>query len=517
MSKDDRQRDDVVRLAADLHDGLLDAAGLERLRGLLAKDAASRDVYVDYTALHVLLASRHEPALQAASAMEIAVRDESSDFALKEEPTSAVRTVATLPIAFRSRHRLMKLVALAAMLLVAATLPWWLGSSAQPKFVAVLTDTSGAEWFANPPGVAPTRLAAGCRLQLTAGLAELTFSSGAVVVIKGPAELELVSPMCVRAARGAVRARVGSDATGFVIQTPTADVVDLGTEFGVDVNEVGATDVVVFDGAVVLSYDVSTDITTRQRRDRRRASSGDATMQLKTGEAVHVGLEGRVSRIVSVDSERFPVRAGGSRVLPVDPVIVAVHDNIPAPDSSQYYHIVHGGLSEDSRVYVDRRHEYNGVDEVGLPEFLLGADYVQTFNADKWREELEISVTLAQPAELFVIYDNRLPVPTWLSAQFVDTGYDVGIDELMFTSAHPGEPLAVGPGKSINTVHSVWRRVVEKPGVVTLGPIGDHAPTVSMYGLAARPLRPLRDDPPAASMHAALNQLAGIPFKLPSL
>ena len=86
MSKDDRQRDDVVRLAADLHDGLLDAAGLERLRGLLAKDAASRDVYVDYTALHVLLASRHEPALQAASAMEIAERDESSDFALKESP-----------------------------------------------------------------------------------------------------------------------------------------------------------------------------------------------------------------------------------------------------------------------------------------------------------------------------------------------------------------------------------------------------------------------------------------------
>ena len=39
-----------------------------------------------------------------------------------------------------------------------------------------------------------------------------------------------------------------------MIETPSTDVVDLGTEFGVDVDESGGTDVVVFEGAVDLAY-----------------------------------------------------------------------------------------------------------------------------------------------------------------------------------------------------------------------------------------------------------------------
>ena len=40
-------------------------------------------------------------------------------------------------------------------------------------------------------------------------------------------------------------------ARGYTILTPTAEVVDLGTEFGVDVDDSGASEVHVFDGDVV--------------------------------------------------------------------------------------------------------------------------------------------------------------------------------------------------------------------------------------------------------------------------
>ncbi|HMO85280.1 MAG TPA: hypothetical protein PKC18_10205, partial [Lacipirellulaceae bacterium] len=254
------QQDSTIRtLSSQLHDGILDPAAAAQLRSLLDKFPAGQDAYIDSVALHVLLVGAHEPALQSPSASELKALLPTS------MPTGSVvspgfdpnaGSVQTLhpgeqehaPSGRRGSGTQavpMKIgfVAAAAALLLTTGL-WWnrsVSTTSEP-FVAVLTDTAGVVWFADPPGAAPTRLESGRRIQLAEGLAELTFTSGAVVVVKGPADLELLSPMRVRAKRGAVRARVGSDAAGFVIETPTANVLDLGTEFGVDVNESGATD-----------------------------------------------------------------------------------------------------------------------------------------------------------------------------------------------------------------------------------------------------------------------------------
>ena len=53
--------------------------------------------------------------------------------------------------------------------------------------------------------------------------------------------------------RGVVTATVPESASGFVIDTDSAHVVDLGTAFGVSVSHAGQTDVCVFEGEVEVS------------------------------------------------------------------------------------------------------------------------------------------------------------------------------------------------------------------------------------------------------------------------
>jgi hypothetical protein len=120
--------------------------------------------------------------------------------------------------------------------------------------VAVLLLAPGAEWEDTglptwtgaplPPG----------RLRLRSGLAHIEFYSGATVILEGPAELELLSPRAASCLRGKLRATVPPQAQGFTIGTPKLDLVDRGTEFGVQVDAGGRTEVHVFQGKVDL-YD----------------------------------------------------------------------------------------------------------------------------------------------------------------------------------------------------------------------------------------------------------------------
>ena len=87
-------------------------------------------------------------------------------------------------------------------------------------------------------------------LRLERGLAEIEFDRGARVILQGPAGLELVSATSVELLTGTLTARVPAQARGFTVLTPRGKVVDLGTEFGLSVDEGGTTTVRVFTGEV---------------------------------------------------------------------------------------------------------------------------------------------------------------------------------------------------------------------------------------------------------------------------
>jgi hypothetical protein len=88
------------------------------------------------------------------------------------------------------------------------------------------------------------------RLHLQEGFAVLRFDGGAEVILAGDVELELASQGSARLHRGQLTVKVPEEAVGFTVQTPSGDMVDLGTEFAVDVDKKGATELYVLDGAV---------------------------------------------------------------------------------------------------------------------------------------------------------------------------------------------------------------------------------------------------------------------------
>ncbi len=90
----------------------------------------------------------------------------------------------------------------------------------------------------------------GQQLELTQGAAEITFDSGAQVVVEAPASLEVASAWNAVLRRGTIKANVPAQAVGFRIANSAVDVVDLGTEFSMVTEDNGETEVFVLKGAV---------------------------------------------------------------------------------------------------------------------------------------------------------------------------------------------------------------------------------------------------------------------------
>lgn len=90
-------------------------------------------------------------------------------------------------------------------------------------------------------------------LRFGAGQLTLAFTSGVSVHVEGPADILLAGPDRIVCHRGNIRAKIVEGAEGFTIETPGAAIVDLGTEFGVKVDDGGRSQVVVYQGKAEAS------------------------------------------------------------------------------------------------------------------------------------------------------------------------------------------------------------------------------------------------------------------------
>jgi hypothetical protein len=480
------------RLAQEKCDGLLSEEGVEELSELLASSVQARDEYWQIIAVHAQL-----------------------QWELGEEPTregphaqDPIISVADVPNADERRSRAIRpsswLIGLAASLLVAvfgALLAGRRGDD-QQRPVAVADEQHANSILGTLTALVPQSnwsvgraggnnvgsLQQGDTIYLDAGAAELRFTTNTVAVLESPLVMQLVSVDRVRVIRGNIKVEVAKGAEGFAVETASAEVIDLGTEFAVNVND-GNTDVVVYDGEVDLKV-----AATHDSRDADRV-----TKRFRAGEAVHVTDDGTLSRIVDVRRTKFD--SGGESQRPH--VIAEVKDNYVRDDFWNFYEIVPAGMGEDARSFVDRPfHEWNGHLPTGLPAHLVGGDYVKTFNDDKVTDNLVIDVTLSSPATLYVLLDQRLLPPQWLLDSFEKTEDIVGLDESPYYTDDPSRITAgaieVGPGKSINRIFNVWKREAPDGGVVSLGPNGRRADDpqtediglikANMYGIVAVPL-----------------------------
>jgi hypothetical protein len=87
-------------------------------------------------------------------------------------------------------------------------------------------------------------------LEIKSGIVHLLFDDGVEVTLQGPAEYKLIAPGRTQLVSGLLTATVPPGAEGFRVDTPTAQVVDLGTAFGIEQRSDGTSKVSVFDGEV---------------------------------------------------------------------------------------------------------------------------------------------------------------------------------------------------------------------------------------------------------------------------
>ena len=277
----------------------------------------------------------------------------------------------------------------------------------------------------------------------------------------------MIGPKRGRLDAGRIRVRVCEETgKGFTIETPDGEVVDLGTEFGLEVSNKQKTGLVVFQGAVDLK--IKDDPSAKGPASSQRLVQGDAVSFMKGGSGTRVMsvLTGGVPTFRQLDD----LPAGESA-----PLIENVADNLRSVDAKNFYEIRPKGLHEKVLAYADRaEYEWTGLASGDAGALLNGADYIKSFNGDKLENDLQITVTLSRPAKLFVLFDRRLPVPDWLKSDFADTGSKLTMNE------HTQNP---------QREFSIWEQTVPKPGQVVLGPCQEKGECyVSMYGIAALPL-----------------------------
>ncbi|HBL42419.1 MAG TPA: hypothetical protein DDZ90_03385 [Planctomycetaceae bacterium] len=128
--------------------------------------------------------------------------------------------------------------------------------------------------------------------QLQQGIVRLLMNSGAEVVLESPAAFELLHENSIRLYSGSLAAEVQSAAVGFVVETPSQRIVDLGTRFGVRVAEDGSSETHVFQGKVVCA------------EKQNQQTTGD-THLLTAGQALQWKGDGSPAVTLKTDESRF--------------------------------------------------------------------------------------------------------------------------------------------------------------------------------------------------------------------
>jgi hypothetical protein len=181
--------------------------------------------------------------------------------------------------------------------------------------VAKITATRNCLWQLPTQGVGfGSELHAGQRLELAAGLVEITFEDGATVVLEGPATFDVRDQGRAQLREGRLAAMVPEEARGFEVGTSRLNVVDFGTEFGLMTESEGATEIHVFSGPVKA-----------QLLDERGQQV--RTLELDTAQA---------ARIQPLTAMIAPIPARGEEFVRALAVTSGPHDGLYAYDGFDY-------------------------------------------------------------------------------------------------------------------------------------------------------------------------------------
>ncbi len=159
-----------------------------------------------------------------------------------------------------------------AAVLALGVITWFAFPRRSGNIVATVTRAEVAEAHGFATG---DPLASGRRLRFGSGLVELDMAGRGKMIVEGPADLEISGPMRSVLHRGRILMRVNRAGHGYRLETPKGSVIDLGTEFGVSVDENQSVETHVLAGEVEAIPASGEKILLRENDALRSDSSGD--------------------------------------------------------------------------------------------------------------------------------------------------------------------------------------------------------------------------------------------------
>jgi len=303
---------ELDELLAAFIDDELSAEQRARLAELVQSDPTARARYLDHCGMHAALAWEH------------GVLGEMSF------PTENV-----VPVSFWSRHG--RRLAIAATIALSIGLIWqaalptvrrnaWLAGPT----VGFVERSAGGELTVENLSLS---LQAGDALRsgeysLKGGLINLQFENGVEVVVEAPARFRVASSEKLVLHTGRLSANVPPAGKGFIVQTPSADVIDHGTEFGVEVTEGIGSEIHVFQGEVEV----------------KSRTEDSESLRLFTNQATRVDEVAGLPAGITVAPDRFlrsfdePPASYAKRIKQLNPVLyfrmAPSHDGLTLSDHS---------------------------------------------------------------------------------------------------------------------------------------------------------------------------------------
>jgi hypothetical protein len=227
---------ELLTAAAELE---LSEADARELGALLRNDSAARELYADYISVHALLSWRHG----SVPPLEMPLAEEAATTLSPSLPTRRV-------ILWATAASLLITVGIAAFYYSQQSAP---PASVPANSIAIVVEQQRTKFDDGQSLATDEWLEAG-RHRMSEGTARIALTSGVNLALEGPTDFELTSPERLHLSRGRVRAYVPVAARGFTITTSRGvQIVDLGTDFGVAVDEEQNVDVHVYSGSVMIN------------------------------------------------------------------------------------------------------------------------------------------------------------------------------------------------------------------------------------------------------------------------
>jgi hypothetical protein len=288
----DSKNAELTELLSRLCDGDFGQADCERLESLLLDDPAAQDFYRRFMALDVELSWR------AAGRPAPSQFDSPASIGIPPITIEATPDLHASDSAFYPMGGFAFSYAAALVIVGIGLLIGWAYQVSTPRpdqresvyakppvrptevrpdsdmvFVARVTDMVECRWADPSTGtIVFAHVPLNRKYALASGLMEITYNTGAKVILQGPCVYEVKSRTSGFLSQGRLTVLVKKKPDGdknpanqqstiinqqstaplFVVRTPTAKVTDLGTEFAVEVDRAGVSTAFVYDGKIEL-------------------------------------------------------------------------------------------------------------------------------------------------------------------------------------------------------------------------------------------------------------------------